>query len=158
MKQILLSLLIAVSAQPVLALSCLPPDVAETFRFASESEDTYTVLLGRFEPIGTVPPRESYDEDGVTEELRARFQGQGLFATGFAPVQDRDVTMTLSCAGPWCASAPSDGEVLAFVRRTSTGYVLDVGPCYFNIFSSPSDRDIARVEACMRGEACMVDN
>ena len=34
---------------PALALSCLPPDVAETYRRAAEAEEAYIVVQGRLE-------------------------------------------------------------------------------------------------------------
>lgn len=135
------------------ALSCTQPDVAASFTAAVQSEARYTVLWGRFsftQDTATAPTREGQAPDPFV----VHFQGQGLSANGFVDVSPRNITIAIGCAGPWCGSFAPETEALAFVERTADGDVLRVGPCAQWVFQDPSRADIAKVEACMHGDAC----
>ena len=136
------------------ALSCMRPDVARSFQWAAEADESYVVLLGQFDFDA---PRQSNSDRNApkTASVPAQFNGQSLGANGFQANAPLDVTLEFSCAGPWCGSLPDTGEdILAFVERGPDGYVLTVGPCYGTAFVSPSESDVQRVEACMRGDGC----
>lgn len=144
-----------VSASEASALSCLRPDVARTFSEVAASEDIFVVLLGEF-AFDTPPSTETGDINaprGVS--FPARFVGQALGAEGFGGAVALDMTVALTCAGPWCGQmAPQGTPTVAFAEQTDAGYVLNVGPCGGRAFPEPEPEDIARIEACMRGEGC----
>ncbi|MBU2992463.1 hypothetical protein Q4555_08865 [Octadecabacter sp. 1_MG-2023] len=154
MKSILtLAATAALVATQSTALSCMPPDVAQTFQWASEAEESYAVLLGKFS--FDAPPQQPVSNDAQPQEVVASFTGQGLAENGFAPTTPTTVTLRTSCAGPWCGGFPNpDSEMLAFVALTDDGYLLTMGPCggsTFGVDAAPI------VEACMRGEVCTAD-
>jgi len=138
-----------ICAGQVSALSCMQPEVATSFAMAQESDARYAVFLGTF----AVPeqPRGTRPTSPVEKVLNGQFSGQALGLNGFAPTDDRAVTITLGCAGPWCASMPEGTPMLAFVEVTDDGYALDIGPCYGNVFAPARPEDIAQAEACMTG-------
>lgn len=146
-----LAMLMASQAQ---ALSCMRPDVARAFDWASQAEESYVVLLGRldFEAPAT---RRGRPNDPQDLHVAARFTGQSLGVSGFSATAPLDVSLAFTCAGPWCGSmTPSRGDVLAFVERSADGYVLNVGPCGGTTFERPTHAQIQQVESCMRGQAC----
>lgn len=150
----LLTVALVVFAGQAQALSCLRPDVARTFEWAAEAEESYVVLLGRFD---FETPDLRSDRNLNPQEVRsaARFSGQSLSVEGFQDNVPLDVTIVFSCLASWCGSMDqNNSDVLAFVERTPEGYVLSVGPCFDTVFDRVDATQIARVEACMRGEAC----
>ena len=155
MKQILgIIIALTLCASQVAALSCMRPDVAESYNRAATSEDEYVVLLGTFD-FDT--PQQRSTDSNAPDTLRAvvQFSGTYLSASGFTAAPPLAVTLVFNCAGPWCGSLPSDGpDVLAFVQQTADGYILDVEPCGGTAFIEPDAKDIARVEDCMHGGTC----
>lgn len=154
MKHLAFALLIGALAGPANALSCMRPDVARAFQWASGSEDTYVGLLGSFD--FAPPPAQGRGNDMTPQDTRipARFSGQGLSAGGFGPTGLTDVTLVLECYGPWCGSLTPGERVLAFARRTDNGYEVSVDPCYSTVFPNPTPQDVSRVETCMQGGRC----
>jgi hypothetical protein len=144
---------------PATALSCMEPDPASSFTSAVESDARYTVLYGALEHAGP-QTSEVRNSDGLVIAPPApfitRFHGKGLSARGFVDVEPRDIVVELQCVGGhWCGHLGADGPILAFVERTTDGDVLRVGPCPIWIFQQPTPTDIATVESCMRGAACL---
>jgi len=138
-----------ICASQVSALSCRQPDVTNQFLGADGSTGSFSVLLGSFE--FDEPLRRLRTNTPTSQVLHARFSGQALGHDGFGPTSDLDVTVTLGCAGPWCASMPTETPIIAFVELRDSGYVLDIGPCYANVFAPATPQDIATLEACMAG-------
>lgn len=144
-----------ICASQVSALSCMRPDVARTFQWAAEADEAYVALFGSFAFDAPAPVPSADINFPIEHTMDAVFTGQTLGATQFQDNAPLDVTITFDCLGPWCGSLPDDGTpMLAFVQQTEDGYALIVGPCFDTAFVSPTPEDVARVEACMRGEAC----
>ena len=154
MKTIIASTVAAfLLASQAQALSCLRPDVARTFNWVAAAEESFVVLLGEFS-FATGPLKRRAIQDPQSAEYQASFSGSYLGAEGFQPGPPLDLTMNFMCVGPWCGSLSEDeGPILAFVEQTPDGYVLNVDPCFSTAFY-PTATDIARVEACIRGEGC----
>lgn len=154
MKKILFGALLSVALPlQAVALSCVQVDVAGSFTAASQAEARYTVLWGNFSftrDTASAPTREGEAPDPFT----VRFSGKGLSASGFVDIKPRDITVAISCAGPWCGAFAPETNALAYVERTADGDFLRVGPCPQWVFENPGRADIAKVEACMRGDAC----
>lgn len=154
MKAILFGALLSIALPlQAVALSCVQADVSGSFAAASQAESRYTVLWGNFsftQDTAAAPTRDGEAPDPFT----VHFRGKGLSANGFIDVAPREITVAISCAGPWCGSFAPETNALAFVERTADGDFLPVGPCPQWIFENPSRADIAKVEACMRGDTC----
>lgn len=153
MKRLLLSILAsAVLAQPALALSCAPADLSRDFRAAAESEDTWVVVEGVVTPDRASLPTSS-DDKGVPRTLNARLKGMSLGAGGFVNEFDADITVNVTCAGPWCGSVPS-GKVLAFLRQQDGTLVMTSGPCPAMLYANPTDAQKAEIVACVTEGSC----
>ncbi|MCF2871676.1 hypothetical protein L0664_11420 [Octadecabacter sp. G9-8] len=141
-------------ASQVSALSCMRPDAARTFQWASDAEESYVVLMGEF--AFDAPNADGSDMNNPQEiSVPARFAGSYLGADGFVGGAALDLMITFTCAGPWCGSLEPNGEeMIAFVQQADSGYVLEIGPCYGNTFSNPRAGAMQQVESCMRGEGC----
>ena len=96
------------------------------------------------------------DGNGPAEtSVRGRVEGRALAADGrFTVPFASDVTVTVSCAGPWCGSVAGTGERIVFLRREGTGWELRVEPCGGWLFEADRAREAA-IAACMTGGACV---
>lgn len=159
MMRVLAALLLVLAGQAQ-ALSCVQPDVARSFQHADASEDAYVVLLGTYSFDAAKLPQVDWDNQMDTPpetKIAARFKGLSLTADGFTRPFESAVTLNALCLGPWCASPQPDRRVLSFVQKSGEAYVFEASPCGGYGFWDPTDVDIARVEACMRGEGCETD-
>ena len=114
---------------PALALSCLPPDVAETYRRAAEAEETYIVVQGRlkFDPA-RLPSTDMIPQQKPAHTLiPARLTGQALTKGGFDQAFDRAITLDVQCFGSWCASAGHPDPTPAMLDKALE--CLQGGPC-----------------------------
>lgn len=139
---------------PASALSCLAPDVASSFTYAAEAEQSYVVLHGEF---SFAPPPSSITGDiNAPREVSytATFSGEALGRSGFVPVGDLTVDVTHGCAAAWCGSLAGGVPTIAFVEKQADGYAITVGPCGGQAFARPTRQMVQQVEACMRGETC----
>lgn len=57
MKYLITSACLALTSSQAIALSCMAPDIAQTYLWAEKSENVHAVLLGQI----------SYDETGLSE-------------------------------------------------------------------------------------------
>ena len=149
---LLCALLLPVQAA---ALSCLKPSVGRTFAQANAAEATYVVVEGRLTLDDRRVPKslEGGAEPPKLTEVPAHLTGRSLSVAGFRTPFERDITLEISCLGPWCGSVANGTEVLAFLRHGKAGYVLEVEPCGGYVFDNlPEQR--RRVRDCLRGDAC----
>jgi len=136
------------------ALSCLRPDVAEAFNTAASSDDAYVVVHGRFK-FATPPSRDTGNINAQREvSYTAQFDGRYLAEDGFRTAPPLSVTVTHTCTAAWCGQLTAGVQTLAYLKQSATGYSIDVSPCGGQAFAEPSRQDLARVEACMRGDQC----
>ena len=142
---------------PVWALSCMPWHLEHAFNAAQDSPDLYIVVTGQLEFDPEDYPQVDWDrqQDVPPEtEVSAQLRGQ-MFMSDYGRLQfDEPVTLKVSCAGPWCPSATSGDEVLAFLRVVGGGYELEQGACGGMLFARPDDALLRRVEACLYGDTC----
>ncbi|MGJ8611103.1 MAG: hypothetical protein ACSHWY_08420 [Octadecabacter sp.] len=134
------------------ALSCVRPDVARTFDWASDAVDSYVILHGTFAFTQPAP----FDAGNLTPtsiQLPATFSGQFLGADGFVDAPLLDVTLEFACLSAWCGSMQNGDEAVAFVQQSDEGYTLSIGPCYDTVFN-PTDDTLQQVTSCMRGTGC----
>jgi len=156
-KNLALMLAVMLGAGPALALSCLPPDVARTYKQATEAQETYVVVLGRLSFDETKLPKADMERQQETPPetlIPARIEGTSLSQAGFETPFNTNITLNARCFGPWCAGASSGTRYLAFLERTPEGYVLSIDPCGGFGFAEPRADMIEKVIGCFRGEAC----
>jgi len=79
------ALLAVVAGGPALALSCMPADPARTFQRAEADAAVYSVLLGTLDFAPLDRPRGAFAPGADDQARSARFSGQALGNSGFAP-------------------------------------------------------------------------
>ncbi|WP_323765922.1 hypothetical protein [Marinovum sp.] len=140
------------------ALTCLPPDVAATYREAAESTDRYTVVVGALTFDETqLPVTDMANQQNTPPETRiaARLTGEALTRAGFTFPYDREITLNAQCFGPWCAGAVSGAEYLAFVNLDRAVPEVAITPCGGFAFGQPTEAMRQRVIACFNGGDCV---
>ena len=151
-----LAVLAILAAGQASALSCLRPDVAQSFTDAANADESYIVVLGRFDvPPGALPAPDLTDAEPEPVNVQAMFRGRQLQADGtFAGALSVPVTLAQQCAGPWCGQMAQDQRLLAFLVQSDEGLVLEVGPCPKWAFANPTEEMLDTVAACVTGGDC----
>lgn len=130
------------------ALSCVRPDVVRSYNGVAKSESEYVVLLGSFK----FPKIQA--EEGKSLNVKARFTGKLLTGAGFNEEVTAPVTISFSCAGPWCGRIEPGSEQLSFVQQDGNLLTLQVDPCYGLTFPDPSAEQVKLIEDCAAGLSC----
>ncbi|MEM9348869.1 MAG: hypothetical protein AAGA47_01295 [Pseudomonadota bacterium] len=146
---------LSLAASQAAALSCLPTDVATSYRQADAAEEVFVIALGRFSfDAMALEPLSPANNNPPTREVTARFTG-GLFTgRNFSFETEVDVTIEALCYGPWCASMVPDVESLAFIERQGDTYRLAIDPCGGRLFSEPTQAQLDQIAACHKGGSC----
>ena len=163
MLRLLLCLaLIVSSTASASALSCLFPDIAQSYIWASEGEQPHGVFVGRFVPLDGLPTDphvgDMSDPQAMdqTVEHMFRFKGVRIEPNRQAPLW-ADVRVQAQCFAHWCGSFREIAaeDLLAIIEMDEDGNptTLNLGPCPDAIFT-PSKANIAQAQSCIRGEAC----
>ncbi len=151
------ALVLAVAtAQPLHALSCMQPDVVRQYEQARDSDETYSMVIGRIEPYGpiAVPEQDLTGQSDRRVDTRVRLVGRSLTSKGFSAEFQRDITLRVGCLSVWCAGAPdTEVEVFATLRHNGEARILELGPCPSNALTWTAD-DEARVLNCHRFQKC----
>ena len=149
MIRALLCLSLVVASGPAWALSCLRPSVASSTAQAMSAEDTFRIVVGRFDFDPVEPPT-----DGPPEETlrRAEFDGRALTGDGFTAATTGEVMLRFGCAGPWCGSLEPGVETLAYLVQEEGAWVLDVEACPRWAFTDPTEAQLETVRACVSGD------
>lgn len=138
------------------ALSCAPYFVQNAFTEAAESADPYVVVEGELSfDTGELPQTDwaNQEQTPPRTKINARLKGYSLAEGGFNEPFRANLTLIVTCAGPWCPN-PQPGLALAFLQRTEAGYELVQGPCGGFLFSNPDFQMIRAVEICFAGGDC----
>ncbi|VAW05056.1 hypothetical protein MNBD_ALPHA07-1187 [hydrothermal vent metagenome] len=154
---LLTTIALSLVAGPALALSCLAPDVARTYKQAAEAEETYIVVYGQLSFDEGKLPIVDYNNQMDTPNntlIPARVSGKSLTLDGFNTDFDKPITLNAKCFGPWCAKPASGVPYLAFLERTVDGYTLVLDPCGGYGFSRPSEAIREKAAACFQGGEC----
>ena len=147
-------------SESAFALSCARADIGQTMETAKSSDDLYYILVGTFtsKPIpkpqqkAVVDPRNQF-ETSKPKMVEAWFDGRILsnhkeFDTA---VTRKPIDVEVTCAGPWCGSAPANGtEVIAFVKaRPGLPMLLQAGPCPDKVFRLDRKKpQLKKLRAC----------
>lgn len=157
MRRLAASVVFGIAAQPALALSCMAPDLARDFQRASESDQEYVVVVGDFEftpftspdPSKVLPPGKG-ETKAPARRIPARFEGETLSPQGFTTPLSADLTLEVSCIGPWCGHM-EPGTYLAFMRRDAGALTLEVSACPSMIYADPTPQMRQTVTQCLSG-------
>lgn len=153
----LIAIALVWSAGPVMALSCMAPDVAQTFNRLQSAPETYVVVHGTLSFDQSRLPVTNWEDQGATPQetrMPAQLKGMSLSQDGFTAPFDRVITFNALCFGPWCVSAQSGSDVMAFVEYRKGEFVFALGPCYSAGFFDPDEAMLSDAVACMRGDRC----
>ena len=148
-RHVLIGLCLLAVPNVALALSCARPDIARSFHIANDAPDTYQVFLGELEYA-----RQNKRATTTPHNRKARLRARGVTRTGFSAWVDRDVTVTVTCAGPWCGSIPENEQLLIFLRQDGKTWVIDAPPCGGFAFINPGQAELRALRACLSGGAC----
>lgn len=157
MKAFLLGAALVCAPVAAAALSCMPHSVGAAFGQAQAAEERFVIVLGRLDFNARKLPKVDYDNQQSTPAMtliKGELQGASLSAAGFKTPYRSQVTLAVACYGPWCASAKSGAEVLAFVELGADGNVISTNPCGGYLFTAPTQKMIRAVEKCFAGAAC----
>ncbi|MEQ5869471.1 hypothetical protein J4E08_06100 [Sagittula sp. NFXS13] len=152
--------LLVLAATQASALSCLRPDAVAAYQAADADDARWGLVVGTLNFDATKLPKAPADDPNDAPpltQLRARLDGQALGADGFATPFDRDIDLHVQCFGPWCAQPQSGQTYLVFLENTSDGQRAYADPCGTKLFANPSAADLARMQSCFAGEACVSD-
>lgn len=126
--RIALFCLAMLAAGPATALSCLRPDAVRLFQQARDAEAAYYIVRGRVSLLEA----PNLPERGSTTAAftRSRIDGKALTASGFRAPFSGNVTIEVTCVGPWCGGLDGlDGELIMAIEANGDKLVLRIGPC-----------------------------
>lgn len=141
-------LAVSLSSTQALALSCLRPSVADSYRIAEESAEAYYIALGRLERAGPnemTGPAPGSDVARQSYRFAASFEGDFLTRDGFASPRSVPVTVEVGCIEIWCGNESLSPRGLYFLRADGGTLVLDAGPCGGMYFDDPDAAQLREV-------------
>lgn len=143
---------LSIAAGPAAALSCIRPDVAAAYEYASESDKNFVILRGEFD----FDPTKLPDPLGqpIEAQIVANFTGKLLTEKGFTDEIEVPITVAMTCAGPWCARMSPKIDYIAFVLQNENALNFPIGPCYQFAFANPTDEMVQQIEQCAAGGDC----
>ena len=142
----------------VYALSCLRPNLTDSYQRWSESETKYVVARGTLIPTDTLPAKRSntVDEQHMEylEAVQYRFSGVLIGKEMSTPVTIRMIVEP-RCLAVWCGGYPEQEEeaIYAF-EKTSDGYRFRPGPCGGDSFSGDVRAHEKFIRNCMKSGSC----
>ena len=158
MKMIVAAIAVLASAQSAIALSCIAPSVEFSYTQANDSEKAYVILEGRFDfDQRDLPQREVNNENPSDTLLDAQFTGSFFNGQTFDTPWSGPIQINAQCFGPWCSYAETGITGIAFVERTSEGYLMSLSPCGGTLFQNPTQAQRDAIIACHNGGACEAD-
>ncbi|SIS85453.1 hypothetical protein SAMN05421759_104324 [Roseivivax lentus] len=157
MRAAILAACLTLTAAPALALSCLPADIARDYQRAEEDDAAWIVVTGKLTFDEARLPEVDMDRQQETPpetDIPARIAGGSLGPEGFTRTFTRDITLRVLCFGPWCGSAQSGGDVLAFLKQEGADFVAMASPCPGMLYPDPTPEMLETVTRCFNGGRC----
>ena len=143
------------AAGPAAALSCMRPEIANSFEWADTRPESFVVALGRLVRSGADVPGEAPAQmgqlDRVPYSFPARFEGRLAGSNGFVTERSFDVTVEVDCFSVWCGGESLSEYGLYFFRRDgSDSYALEADPCGGFFYDNPVEHQLMEVIGLMR--------
>lgn len=149
-------LVVSVSSQAALALSCAPVSVEALYTRANDAAEAYVPVIGTFsQVILTAKPRIDPDFSSG-EQGTASFSGHYISGGGELVPWSAEVLAETHCAASWCGGVPEGQVFLGFLRIEGEAYVFDGRACP-QLIAPPAAADVARMQACLAGADCAPD-
>lgn len=145
-------------AQPAAALSCLRPTVERSYAEAVARGVEVVALYGVLEFDPAALPQSYEASEPAPAPVPARFTGRQVLADGLAPEISVAVTVQPVCFGPWCGGLTPGERHLFFADDVAGGVIFPANPCGTTAFASPTQGQLATVQACMaRSGSCTLE-
>lgn len=144
-----LGILFACAPAAVAALSCMPPSVEAAFLQAQKANNSFVIVRGTLDFDARKLPQANENR-----HIRGVLRGTSLSSEGFITPYDNQVTLFVECRGPWCGTAQTGAEVLAFVEQRGGENVISVTPCGGDAFAAPTQKMLRAVSQCFAGKSC----
>ena len=158
MIRALVVLLALCAASPSFALSCQRWNTADAYKTAAEARERYIIVIGTLSFEAAALPKASQARPNDTPPMTripARLRGTALGTKAFDIRYDQEVTLDVSCLGPWCGRVAPDTELIAFVERTDAGDRVQISPCAGWIFVNDIPARRRQILACHTGGTCI---
>ena len=150
-KAVLVLATVSISAAPVSALSCMRPNLAQSFNNYAQAEETYVIARGEIAFSEPVPKYKEGEPRKVDAVLTGAFLGQ----QGLGKVQDIPLEIETDCAFVWCGNFPRPGtDLIAFIEKRNAGYHLSISPCPGAFKTEPTEQEIRVLQRCLRRGEC----
>ena len=141
------------------ALSCLPPNMAESFQRFDAAEELYRVYQGRWqalEPRRAHPADLSHETTQSRQSIRYRFVGRSVGLDGVTGrYQLLNVRVTPQCVGSWCGGYPNQASqqivFLHDVNQDGSTLRFHPGPCGGAAFPATQDNLDTFISCLNRG-------
>jgi hypothetical protein len=146
-------------AQPAFALSCRAPDIERDYQTAAQSDDTYIIVKGDlFFDEAELPDRtdQQASRKRHSVDIPGWLDGHSMTRDGFTKRFKRDITLRVSCLGPWCGGAEK-GDHLAFLKQEERQWVMQISPCPVMTYATSTVELEQKALSCFRGEGCQAD-
>ncbi len=133
-----------------MALSCLPPDIRDSFHSADASEKSYIVVEGEF----TLEDPEFAAEPGKLKLTSGSFKGRWLGSRSKSSQFEHPVTFEVGCVEDICEKILPGENLITFLRKEKGEYFVEVRPCGGSLFYGPRKSDKEAVQQCLNGGDC----
>lgn len=133
-----------------MALSCLAPDIRDSFHSADASEKSYIVVEGEF----TLEDPEFVAEPGKVNLTSGSFKGRWLGSRGKSSRFEHPVTFEIGCVENTCGNIFPGENLITFLRNEKDEYFVEVQPCGGSLFYGPSKPDKEALQQCLNGGNC----
>lgn len=156
MKRLIAVILFALAPVPALSLSCIAPTVTGSFARFDAAAETYVVARGviTFDESALPPVVVVEPPPPALTNIPGQFEGVSLASEGFERPFSDDITVSVTCMGPWCGTARSGADILAFLRLDGAGYTLEVTPCPGTFFEAPTKAQMETAQRCFVERDC----
>lgn len=134
------------------ALSCVRPNVAQTFNAKQAASETYALMVGTVK-LTRKPPKYV---QGQPRSAKALVAGRYVGRKGLSVTQTVPVTVQTHCAASWCGGFPSDmqEDVIMYLRQTADGAVIDIHACPNGFGQSATPERVTLLQKCLRRGKC----
>lgn len=138
------------------ALSCMKPNPVMQCKELQKSDTTSPAFADGQLKLSKIISQEVGERNiggkgpAVAEYL---FSGNLSDKTGKREVKNKKITITTSCAGPWCARLPENNKTGYFLLKTQAyeDLKLHLGACTFQPFQL-NEQQVKDMEACVTPE------
>lgn len=135
----------------------MPHTLENTLQEVVDSPDGYVAVHGVLTFDTALLPKVDWNAQQNTPpitKIPATLSGKSLTKNGFTSTFRRQITLAVNCLGPWCASAPNDKPVLAFLKQSRGQLSLSITPCGGHAFFSPKAKALKTVKRCFVSNTC----